>query len=75
MRTIEHWIGAKTTSGTSSRTGPVWDPATGRQQAQVVVGTSKDVADAVQAAARAFEEWSQASLTRRAAVLFASGSW
>jgi len=71
MRTIEHWIGARATAGTSRRTSPVWDPATGRQQAQVVLGNGQDVAAAVQAAGDAFEEWSQASLTRRAGVLFA----
>ena len=39
MRTIEHWIGGTTTSGTSTRTAPVWNPATGEQQAQVVLAS------------------------------------
>ena len=29
MRTIEHWIGGKPTSGTPGGTAPVWNPATG----------------------------------------------
>ena len=29
MRTIEHWIAGKTTSGSSDRTAPVFNPATG----------------------------------------------
>jgi malonate-semialdehyde dehydrogenase (acetylating) / methylmalonate-semialdehyde dehydrogenase len=71
MRTIEHWIGGKPTSGTPSGTAPVWDPATGLQQAEVVLGSAVDVDEAVHVAAAAFEEWSQASLSRRAKVLFA----
>jgi malonate-semialdehyde dehydrogenase (acetylating)/methylmalonate-semialdehyde dehydrogenase len=71
MRTIEHWIGGKPTSGSSAGTAPVWDPATGAQQAEVVLGSRADVDEAVRVAAAAFEEWSQASLSRRAKVLFA----
>jgi malonate-semialdehyde dehydrogenase (acetylating) / methylmalonate-semialdehyde dehydrogenase len=71
VRTIEHWIGGKPTSGTPSGTAPVWDPATGIQQAEVVLGSAADVDEAVRIAAAAFEEWSQASLSRRAKVLFA----
>jgi malonate-semialdehyde dehydrogenase (acetylating)/methylmalonate-semialdehyde dehydrogenase len=71
VRTIEHWIGGKPTSGTPSGTAPVWDPATGIQQAEVVLGSAADVDEAVRVAAAAFEEWSQASLSRRAKVLFA----
>jgi malonate-semialdehyde dehydrogenase (acetylating)/methylmalonate-semialdehyde dehydrogenase len=71
MRTIEHWIGGRSTSGTPAGTAPVWDPATGSRQAEVVLGTAADVDDAVRAAAEAFVDWSQASLSRRAKVLFA----
>ena len=71
MRTIEHWIGGKPTSGTRSGTAPVWDPASGIQQAEVVLGSAADVDEAVRVAAAAFGEWSQASLSRRAKVLFA----
>ena len=37
-RTISHWIGGKPATGTSTRTGPVWNPATGQQQAEVLLG-------------------------------------
>ncbi|HSU11442.1 MAG TPA: aldehyde dehydrogenase family protein, partial [Pseudonocardia sp.] len=63
MRTIEHWIGGKPTSRTPSGTAPVWDPATGSQQAEVVLGSAADVDEAVRVAAAAFGEWSQASLS------------
>jgi malonate-semialdehyde dehydrogenase (acetylating)/methylmalonate-semialdehyde dehydrogenase len=71
VKTIEHWIDGTTTSGTSTRTAPVWDPATGQQQRQVVLGSAEDVDDAVRSGLAAFEEWSQASLSRRSKVLFA----
>ncbi|HET9677246.1 MAG TPA: CoA-acylating methylmalonate-semialdehyde dehydrogenase [Solirubrobacterales bacterium] len=70
-RTIRHRIGGEETSGSSTRTGPVWDPATGEQQAEVVLAEPTDVDAAVAAARAAFAEWSQASLSRRAKVMFA----
>jgi len=71
MRTIEHWIDGRTTQGQSARRSPVYNPATGQQQAQVVLGSAADVDAAVAVAAKAFEEWAQASLSRRTKVLFA----
>ncbi|MFD1655672.1 aldehyde dehydrogenase family protein, partial [Pseudonocardia alaniniphila] len=71
MRTITHWIGGKPEPGTSTRTGPVWNPATGEQQGEVALATSADVSTAVAAAATAFETWSQSSLSTRTKVLFA----
>ncbi len=70
MRTVEHWIGGRKTTGTSIRTAPVWQPATGAQQAQVVLGSTADVDEAVRTAGAAFDEWSQVSLSRRAKILF-----
>jgi len=71
VRTIEHWIGGRSTPGRSTRYAPVFDPATGEQQARVALATREDVADAVAGAAAAFEEWGQTSLSRRTTVLFA----
>jgi malonate-semialdehyde dehydrogenase (acetylating)/methylmalonate-semialdehyde dehydrogenase len=70
VKTIEHWIGGRATSASSTRTSPVWNPATGEQQAQVVLADKADVDEAVSVASAAFEEWSQASLSRRTKVLF-----
>jgi malonate-semialdehyde dehydrogenase (acetylating) / methylmalonate-semialdehyde dehydrogenase len=70
-RTIRHRIAGEETSGASSRTAPVYDPATGEVQAEVVLAEPSDVAAAVAAAVGAFAEWSQASLSRRAKVMFA----
>jgi malonate-semialdehyde dehydrogenase (acetylating)/methylmalonate-semialdehyde dehydrogenase len=71
VRTIEHWIGGKPTAGASTRRAPVWNPATGQQQAEVLLATVADVDDAVRTAAAAYREWSQASLSARTKVLFA----
>ncbi len=70
-RTITHWIGGKPATGTSTRTSPVWNPATGAQQAEVVLASAADVDAVVQAAASAFQTWGQSSLSQRTKVLFA----
>jgi malonate-semialdehyde dehydrogenase (acetylating) / methylmalonate-semialdehyde dehydrogenase len=71
VRTIQHWIGGAETKGSSTRSAPVFDPATGEQQAEVVLAESGDVDRAVAAAAAAFEEWGDISISRRTRVLFA----
>ncbi len=71
MRTVQHWIAGKTTSGSSERTAPVFNPATGQQQAEVLLGSVGDVQAAIAAARDAFPEWSQTSISRRAKILFA----
>ena len=54
---IEHRIGGHETAGDSTRTSPIWDPATGPQQAEVLLAEPSDVDAAVQAARTAFESW------------------
>ncbi|HSJ43206.1 MAG TPA: CoA-acylating methylmalonate-semialdehyde dehydrogenase [Euzebyales bacterium] len=71
MRTIQHWINGASTRGAAERTGPVWNPAIGERQAEVVLASTTDVDAAVQAAATAFESWSQTSLSRRTNIMFA----
>ncbi len=71
MRTIEHWIGGAQTPATATRTGPVWNPATGQQQAEVLLAEPGDVNLAASSAAEAFQTWSQSSLSQRTKVLFA----
>ncbi len=71
MRTIEHWIAGNSTAGDAARTAPVFNPATGAEQARVVLGSTADVDRAVAAAKDAFVDWSQTSLSRRTKVLFA----
>jgi malonate-semialdehyde dehydrogenase (acetylating)/methylmalonate-semialdehyde dehydrogenase len=71
MRTIQHWIAGSPTTGASTRFGPVYNPATGAQQAQVALAEPADVDAAAAAAAKAFEQWRDVSLTRRARIMFA----
>ncbi|MEU9291185.1 CoA-acylating methylmalonate-semialdehyde dehydrogenase [Streptomyces sp. NPDC048275] len=71
MKTIQHWINGSPTTGTGPETAPVFNPATGAEQARVVLGGATAVDAAVQAATAAFETWSETSLTQRAQVMFA----
>jgi malonate-semialdehyde dehydrogenase (acetylating)/methylmalonate-semialdehyde dehydrogenase len=71
VRTITHWIGGKPDGGTGDRVGAVWNPATGEQQAEVVLAGVEDVDRAVRSSSAAFEQWSQSSLSTRTKVLFA----
>jgi malonate-semialdehyde dehydrogenase (acetylating)/methylmalonate-semialdehyde dehydrogenase len=69
--TIEHWIGGSATAGASTRRAAVYNPATGAQQAEVLLAEVSDVDAAVAAAKAAFVDWSQASLSKRTKTLFA----
>jgi malonate-semialdehyde dehydrogenase (acetylating)/methylmalonate-semialdehyde dehydrogenase len=67
---ITHWIDGKPVEGTSGRTGPVFNPATGVQSAEVDFASPEEVDAAVQAARRAFEGWRTMSLSRRTELFF-----
>ncbi|MFC8667042.1 CoA-acylating methylmalonate-semialdehyde dehydrogenase [Streptomyces sp. NPDC057199] len=71
MKTIEHWINGSPVAGTSPETAPVFNPATGQEQARVALASTVDVDTAVAAATAAFETWSESSLTQRTQVMFA----
>jgi len=71
LKNIAHWINGGPTAGVSTRRAAVWNPATGEQQAWVALADQQDVNDAVSAASRAFEHWSQTSLSKRTRILFA----
>jgi malonate-semialdehyde dehydrogenase (acetylating)/methylmalonate-semialdehyde dehydrogenase len=70
MRTIDHFIGNETVPGTSGRFGPVFNPATGEQPAQVAFASDAEVDQAVAAARAAYRSWGTVSLSRRTALLF-----
>src|SRR4051794_17175303 len=70
LKQIDHWIGGRAVAGTSGRSGAVYNPATGRQAAEVAFATEADVDAAVQAAKRAFVEWRNVSLAKRADLFF-----
>jgi malonate-semialdehyde dehydrogenase (acetylating)/methylmalonate-semialdehyde dehydrogenase len=68
---ISHWIDGRIVTGTSGRTGPVFNPATGLQSGEVDLASTAEVATAVASAKAAAAEWRASSLSRRSAVLFA----
>ncbi len=71
MRTIGHWINGEASVGRSIRTQPVYNPATGEEQATLLLAAAQDVDDVVASAKRAFADWGQSSLSVRSKVLFA----
>jgi len=71
LETIDHVIGGRVTAGDSSRTAPVFDPATGQEQRRVYLAEASDVDAAVQAAKEAFASWQDVSVVRRARIMFA----
>jgi malonate-semialdehyde dehydrogenase (acetylating)/methylmalonate-semialdehyde dehydrogenase len=71
VNTIEHWINGAATPAGSTRTAPVFDPATGQQRAEVLLAEASDVDAAVAAAGTAFETWGDSSLSQRTKVMFA----
>ncbi|WP_345501087.1 CoA-acylating methylmalonate-semialdehyde dehydrogenase [Pedococcus ginsenosidimutans] len=68
---ISHWIDGKPTPGTSGRSAPVHNPATGAVTGEVDLASVEELDVAVRSAAAAAVEWRRASLSRRSAVLFA----
>jgi malonate-semialdehyde dehydrogenase (acetylating)/methylmalonate-semialdehyde dehydrogenase len=67
---ISHWIGGESVAGTSGRSGPVYNPATGRKTGEVDFASVEEVDRAVQAAKAAFPDWRAVSLSRRTETLF-----
>jgi malonate-semialdehyde dehydrogenase (acetylating)/methylmalonate-semialdehyde dehydrogenase len=70
MKIIEHFVNGKQYSGSSKRTSPVFNPATGEEIAQVKLGNLKDLNQIVEKAQKAFYSWSNTPPLQRARVLF-----
>ncbi|MEU7526266.1 CoA-acylating methylmalonate-semialdehyde dehydrogenase [Saccharothrix sp. NPDC042600] len=68
--TIPHWIDGARTTGVSTRTSDVFDPATGEVARQVVLAERADVDAAVESALKASVGWGESSLATRSRVLF-----
>lgn len=67
---IHHWINGSPKPGDSGRSGPVYDPATGKERARVAFASVEEVDQAVAAASAAFSDWRNTSLANRTQVLF-----
>ena len=70
MNLIQHYINGKIYKGSSSRKGKVFNPATGAQESEVILGTKSDLDHAVENAKKAFEKWSQVTPLQRARIIF-----
>ena len=67
---VGHWIGGAYIAGTSERSGPVYNPATGEQTKEVAFASVEEVDTAVAAAAAAFPSWRATSLSKRTEIFF-----
>ena len=70
MRRIQHFINGQHKEGTSGRSSDVYDPATGKVQAQVDLASVAEVHEAVTCAKTAAVQWSESSLTQRTQIMF-----
>jgi malonate-semialdehyde dehydrogenase (acetylating) / methylmalonate-semialdehyde dehydrogenase len=66
---VGHFIYGAKVAGSSGRTQPVWNPATGAVARQVALATAAEVDAAVAAAQAAFPAWADTPPIRRARVL------
>ena len=69
-KTIGHWIGGAAVAGTSGRSGPVYNPATGEQSGEVSFASVEEIDRAVATAKSAFADWRAVSLSKRADLFF-----
>jgi malonate-semialdehyde dehydrogenase (acetylating) / methylmalonate-semialdehyde dehydrogenase len=67
---VNHWIGGRLVAGTSGRSAPVYNPATGTLTRQVDLASVEEVDAAVRAARAAFPAWRATSLSKRTDILF-----
>jgi malonate-semialdehyde dehydrogenase (acetylating)/methylmalonate-semialdehyde dehydrogenase len=67
---VHHWINGKRLAGSSGRSGPVYNPATGELAREVDFASVEEVDEAVRVAAAAFPAWRATSLSRRTEILF-----
>ena len=70
MNRIGYWINNKVVLGTSGRSGVVFNPATGEQQAAVDFASVAELDAVVASAKAALPGWRSTSLSRRAEVMF-----
>ncbi|MGE6630809.1 CoA-acylating methylmalonate-semialdehyde dehydrogenase [Bacillus sp. NPDC077027] len=70
IKTVKNYIGGEWVEAETSQKESVFNPATGEVIAEVPLSTKKDVDLAVQAASKAFKEWSKIAVPRRARILF-----
>ncbi|MEL6982679.1 MAG: CoA-acylating methylmalonate-semialdehyde dehydrogenase [Actinomycetota bacterium] len=70
MKQIHHLIDGVEAAGTSGRTSPVYNPATGEQTAELSLASVAEVDAAVASAQAAFDTWRSSSLAHRTKAMF-----
>ena len=70
MSLIQHFVNGKSYNGNSNRKGKVFNPATGEQESEVILGSKEDLNNTVNIARKAFESWSAKPPLQRARVMF-----
>ncbi|MFO7690255.1 MAG: CoA-acylating methylmalonate-semialdehyde dehydrogenase [Cryobacterium sp.] len=68
--TVQHHVDGGCFAGTSTRTAPVYNPATGTVARNVLLAGTADVDTAVAAALAAYPAWRDSSQAKRQAVMF-----
>lgn len=67
---IPHWISGQADLPADTRTGPVFDPALGREIRRVALASREDADRAIESAHAAHLAWRDMSLAKRTAILF-----
>ncbi len=70
MSLIQHFVNGKSYKGNSNRKGKVFNPATGEQESEVILGSKNDLNNTVNIARKAFESWSAKPPLQRARIMF-----
>ncbi len=70
VRAIGHFVDGREQSGTSGRSGAVFDPALGRVQAHVAFASAAETRLAIRSAKAALPAWAETPPLQRARVLF-----
>jgi malonate-semialdehyde dehydrogenase (acetylating) / methylmalonate-semialdehyde dehydrogenase len=70
LERVNHWIDGARVEGTSGRSGPVYNPATGEVAREVDFASAKEVDAAVRAAHDAFPAWRATSISKRTEIMF-----
>ena len=70
MNLIQHFVNGKAYKGDSTKKSKVFNPATGDQTSEVILGTKEDLNKTVEIAKIAFESWCLKPPLQRARVMF-----
>ncbi len=68
---LGHYIAGRLRTGVSGRSGPVFDPATGKEARRVAFASQEEIDQAVATAREAQVGWARTSVSRRTEIMFA----